>query len=292
MPFRPGQLALLEDLTGRAAMAYDNARLYAQRARVARTLQRSLMPAVLPHIAGLELASCFRPMGTSDEVGGDFYDAFGGEEDCWLVVGDVCGKGADAAALTGFLRSTTVAHALEGVSPGKVLSHVNRAMLSRDFDGRFATAILAHLRFLEPEVEVTIAVAGHPAALVARAGGAVEQLGGRGTLLGVFSDPVIEDASTVLGPGDVLALYTDGLLEAHAPRRTVTVAELIEQLRQARPRFAQDTIDAMLGLVGLDDDVRDDIAILAAQMKAHSRDGAARPRASVRSRGALEKRPT
>jgi hypothetical protein len=290
-PFRPGQLALLEDLTSRAAMAYDNARLYAQRARVARTLQRSLMPAVLPQIAGLELASCFRPMSTSDEVGGDFYDVFGDKKDCWLVVGDVCGKGADAAALTGFLRHTTVAHALEGMSPGKVLSHVNRAMLSQDFHGRFATVILAHLRFLQPEVEVTIAAAGHPAALVARAGGAVEQCGRQGTLLGVFSDPVIEEASTILGPGDVLALYTDGLLEAHAPRRTVTVAELIEQLRQVRPRFAQDTIDVMLGLVGLGDDVRDDIAILAARMKAHSSDGAARRRASVGSRETLEQAP-
>ena len=93
-----GLLAVLEDLTGRAAMALDNARLYAERAHVARTLRRSLMPAVLPAIAGLELASYFRPMGAGSEVGGDFYDAFGDRDSCWLVVGDVCGKGAEAAA--------------------------------------------------------------------------------------------------------------------------------------------------------------------------------------------------
>ena len=212
-------------------------------------------------------------MGAGNEVGGDFYDAFGDGESCWLVVGDVCGKGAEAAALTGFLRHTTVAHARESRSPGRVLSQVNRAMLNQDFDGRFATAILAHLRFLKPEVEVTIAAAGHPAALVARAGGQVEECGDRGTLLGVFADPVIEEVSTTLRPGDMLALYTDGLSEAHAPERTVTVQEMIEELNQSSPRVAQEAIDALLKLVDLDDDVRDDIAILAAQVTATQTDG-------------------
>lgn len=264
--YDPDQLAVLKDLTGRAAMALDNAHLYAERAHVARTLQRSLMPAALPAISGLELASCFRPMGAGNEVGGDFYDAFGDRESCWLVVGDVCGKGAEAAALTGFLRHTTVAHAREGMSPGAVLSHVNRAMLSQDFDGRFATAILAHLQFLSREVAVTIASAGHPAALVARDGGGVEECGGRGTLLGVFSDPVIQEVSTALKPGDSLALYTDGLLEAHAPDRTVTIQQLIEQLKDASLGRAQDTIDALLEPVDFEHGVRDDVAIVVAQV--------------------------
>jgi len=268
--YGPDQLAVLEDLTGRAAMAFDNARLYAERAHVARTLQRSLVPAVLPVISGLTLASCFRPTGAGNEVGGDFYDVFGDRDGCWLVVGDVCGKGAKAAALTGFLRHTTVAHAREGMTPGGVLAQVNRDMLSQDFDGRFATAILAHLRLLEHDVEVTIAAAGHPPALVARAGGRIEECGDRGTLLGVFSDPVIEEVSTVLEPGDMMALYTDGLLEAHAPNHTVTVEEMIEQLKQTSPAFAQDAVDALLKLVDLDGDVRDDIAILAAQVKTNN----------------------
>jgi serine phosphatase RsbU (regulator of sigma subunit) len=260
-------LAVLQDLTGRAAMAFDNARLYAERTHVARTLRRSLMPAVLPVIPGIELASYFRPTGAGNEVGGDFYDAFGDQDSFWLVVGDVCGKGAEAAALTGFLRHTTIAYAREGASPGRVLSQVNRAMLEQNFDSRFATAILAHLGFRKPQVNVTIAIAGHPAALVARSAGRVEEFGDRGTVLGVFSDPIIEEVSTVLEPGDALALYTDGLSEAHAPDRTVTTQEMIEQLTQRSPRFAQDAIDALLELVDLDDDVRDDIAILAAQVR-------------------------
>ena len=257
---------MLEDLTGRAALAFDNARLYAERVHVARTLQRSLMPAVLPAIPGLELVSCFRPMGAGNDVGGDFYDAFRDGDSSWLVVGDVCGKGAEAAALTGFLRHTTVALAREGRGPAEVLSRVSQAMLEQDFKGRFATAILAHLRFHPAGVEVTVAAAGHPAGLVARAGAGVEELGERGTLLGMFPDPLIDEASTVLVPGDVLVLYTDGLLEAHAPARTVTVAEMIEQLGRTPARTAQDTVDALLGLVEFDDPVRDDTAMLAARI--------------------------
>jgi GAF domain-containing protein len=261
-----GLIAVLEDLTGRAAMALDNARLYAERARVARTLRRGLIPAVLPSIPGLELASYFRPMGAGEEVGGDFYDAFGDRDSCWLVVGDVCGKGAEAAALTGFLRHTTAAYAREESHPARVLEQVNRAMLDQDFDGRFATVILAHLGFGPFHAELRIATAGHPAALLARADGTVCELGGRGTLLGIFSEPSIEEVSTVLEPGDGLALYTDGLSEAHAPRRIVTVQEMIGELQRSTPACAQESIDALLGLIDLNRPVLDDIAILAAHV--------------------------
>jgi serine phosphatase RsbU (regulator of sigma subunit) len=262
----PGLGPVFEDLTARAAMALDNSRLYAERARVARTLRRSLMPAVLPDIPGLELASYFRPMGAGEEVGGDFYDAFGDRESCWLVVGDVCGKGAEAAALTGFLRHTTAAYAREETRPARVLEQVNRAMLAQNFDGRFATAILAHMRFDRACVELTLAAAGHPAALLTRADGEVSELGPNGTLLGIFPDPTIEEVSTTLSPGDSLALYTDGLAEAHAPRRIVTVEEMVFRLAQTQQASAQASIDALLGLIDLDHRVGDDIAILAAHI--------------------------
>jgi Stage II sporulation protein E (SpoIIE)/GAF domain len=265
--YERSQLAVLEDLTGRAALAFDNARLYAERDRVAHTLRRSLMPAALPMIPGLELASYFRPMGPGSEVGGDFYDVFGNGRSCWLVVGDVCGKGAEAAALTGFLRHTSVAYARDETSPAEVLSRVNQAMLEQNFDGRFATAILAHLGFGNGEVQVRLAAAGHPPALVARAGGQAEELGESGTLLGIFPDPTIQEVSTTLRAGDALALYTDGLTEAHAPDRMLTVQAMIEQLAGNSPRFARDAIDSLLELINLDVGARDDIAILAARVK-------------------------
>lgn len=261
-----GVLEVLEDLSGRAALAFDNARLYSERTHVARTLRRSLMPSILPAIPGLELASFFRPLGAGSEVGGDFYDAFGDERSCWLVVGDVCGKGAEAAALTGFLRHTTVAYARDADSPGAVLARVNEVMLDQDFDGRFATVILVNLQLAGGRAQVKVASAGHPAALLTRTGGGAVELGGHGTLLGVFADPQIDEVATVLEPGDSLALYTDGLLEAHAPRRTLTTEQIVAQLRRNAPDAAQDTIEALLDLLDLDEGVRDDIAILSARV--------------------------
>jgi hypothetical protein len=267
-------VAVLEDMAGRGAMAFDNARLYAERAEVARTLRRSLMPALLPAIPGLELASHFRPSGAGNEVGGDFYDVFGGPEGCWLVVGDVCGKGAEAAALTGFLRHTTAAYAREGIGPGRVLSQVNRTMLDQDFDGRFATAIVARMRWRGPQVELTVALAGHPAALVVRAADrSAAELGGSGALLGVFAEAAIEEVSTMLEPGDALALYTDGLPEAHAPTRMISTGEMIEQLSAKAPVSARQAIDALLELLGSEDGVRDDIAILSARVRLGSASG-------------------
>jgi Stage II sporulation protein E (SpoIIE)/GAF domain len=265
--YESGELAILEDLTGRAALAFDNARLYAERDQVAHTLRRSLMPAALPAIPGLELASYFRPMGAGNEVGGDFYDVFGDRESWWLVLGDVCGKGAEAAALTAFLRHTCVAYAREGLGPATTLARVNQAMLEQDFEGRFATAVLAHLGLRDSEVLVTLATAGHPAALLARADGRAEEFGERGTLLGVFHDPTIRDASTILRPGDALTLYTDGLTDVAAPARMLLAPEMIERLVQSSPKYAKDTIDALLGLVDLENGARDDIAILAARVK-------------------------
>jgi Stage II sporulation protein E (SpoIIE)/GAF domain len=269
--FAPGQLAVLEDLSGRAALAYDNARLYEERAETAKMLRRSLMPAELPAIAGLQLASYFRPMGAGNEVGGDFYDVFAGRNGCWMVVGDVCGKGAQAAALTGFLRHTTIAFARERDRPAEVLTEINEAMLKQDFEGRFATAILAHFALSGSDARVMLAAAGHPPALLTRASGHTEELGGRGTLLGVFENPVIEEISTVLRPGDALALYTDGLSEAHAPERLVSPQEMIDHLTARSPAIAQEVIDALLELVDLDDGARDDIAILAARVVPGSR---------------------
>jgi hypothetical protein len=274
--FAADVLELLADLSGRAAMAFDNARLYAERTHVAHTLRRSLMPSVLPSIPGLELVSFFRPLGAGSEVGGDFYDAFGESGRWWLIVGDVCGKGAEAAALTGFLRHTTAALTREAIRPATVLSRVNELMLAQDFGGRFATAALVRVRKLDTHAEVTLASAGHPPALIARADGRVEQLGERGTLLGVFPDPIIAESSAVLEVGDALALYTDGLLEAHAPEHIVTPEALVDRVaRMHSPRSARETLDALLGVVDLDDDVRDDIVVLVGQMTARaSTDGA------------------
>lgn len=262
----PEQRSVLVDLTGRGALAFDNARLYAERARVALTLRRSLMPAALPRIPGLDLESYFRPVGAGSEVGGDFYDVFEYRDGCWLVVGDVCGKGAEAAVLTAFLRHTTVAYARDGAGPAEVLARVNHAMLEKDFEGRFATAILARLRFRADGIHVTVASAGHPPALVSRAHGGSAEIGAGGTLLGIFPDASVGESETILRAGDALALYTDGLAEAHAPRRVLSSGEMLDALA-GEQETAREAIGALLGLLDLRQGARDDIAILAARVQ-------------------------
>ena len=271
---QPALQRLIEDLTGRAALAYDNARLYAERAAVAQTLRRSLMPAALPQIPGLELESYFRPTGTGSEVGGDFYDVFGDERSWWLIVGDVCGKGAEAAVLTAFLRHTAAAYTRESASPAEVLSRVNEAMLKHDFEGRFATAILARLDLEQGGIRLTVASAGHPSGLLSRAGGSSEELGAGGTLLGVFPDAQIGERATLLAPGDSLALYTDGLAEAQAPQRFLSSSEMLGALARGAPGSAHEALATLLGLVDLTQGARDDIAILTVRVQTASLSGA------------------
>ena len=247
------------------------------------TLRRSLMPAQLPQVRGIDLASFFRPLGTGDEVGGDFFDVFADEQGCWLVVSDVCGKGAEAAALTGFVRHTAMAYARRTDSPAAVLRQLNQTMLERDFGGRFATVVLAHLRRVvpadggEPRVEARVATAGHPPALLARFGGPAIELGRCGTLLGIYRDPEIAETSAVLGAGDALALYTDGLVDAHAPRRAVSVEELLGALEGTHPARSGDVLDELLRLADVEQGARDDIAILVAQVRVRVFDEPVRP---------------
>lgn len=261
--YTDNELGMLQELAARAALAYDNARLYAERAHVASALQRSLMPPRLPEVAWLELASYFRPIGAANQVGGDFYDAFpGDDETCWLVVGDVCGKGPQAAAYTGLLRQSTRAYARGARSPASVLASVNEAMLEQDFREGFATAVLVRLRLHGEHVEAIVAAAGHPPAIVIRTDGSLQELG-RGPMLGRFAGARVEDFPTTLFAGDALALYTDGLSEAHAPQHTLSVQELTAPLRKQPPRSAQQVLDTLLDPVTAEE-ARDDIAILAA----------------------------
>jgi serine phosphatase RsbU (regulator of sigma subunit) len=144
-----------------------------------------------------------------------------------------------------------------------VLARVNEALIEQDFTEGFATAVLVLLEPRGHRVDVTVAAAGHPPAVVVRADRRIEELG-EGTLLGMIAGVRSEDVSTHLDPGDALALYTDGLTEANAPRRILTVDEVTAPLRSRSPRTAQQVVDALLDPITGNGDVRDDIAILAA----------------------------
>src|SRR5436305_6224251 len=143
--YGPADLELAEDLGRRASTAVDNARLYEELSHIARTLQHSLLPPQLPDIPAIEIAARFRPTGEGNDVGGDFYDVFETAEGDWaLVMGDVCGKGADAAALTGLSRHTIRTAAMQERDPSKVLTMLNDAIILQD-TGRFCTVAYARL---------------------------------------------------------------------------------------------------------------------------------------------------
>jgi PAS domain S-box-containing protein len=267
--FEAEHLPLMQDLANRAAMALDNATLYAERARVARTLQRSLLPDALPMVEGLRFASAYHPVGEGGDVGGDFYDAFTLASGCWLAMGDVCGKGAEAASVTALVRHSIRALALQHASPARILHGVNEVMLSHQLYGRFATAIVARLDLSHTPVRITIATAGHPPPVLLGADGKATCPRVSGTLLGVLSQIRTHDVSLELARGASLILYTDGLTDAGAPHREILAEDLCRHLADdahASPSLLVKRLEE-LATARSAGRLRDDIAILAARVE-------------------------
>jgi GAF domain-containing protein len=244
--FEPVDLTFFESLGRRAAVAIDNARLFRDREHMARALQRSLLPRRLPRIPGVELAVRYIPYGAGHDVGGDFYDAFAGLDDSWgVLIGDVCGKGAEAASIVGIVRHTVRGLAMAYSRPSSILEALNRAILEESPWDRFATACYVRLR---PDVggfRATIALGGHLPPLLVSPGGEVREVGEPGSLLGILEHPAVTDVAVDVSPGDVLVLYTDGLEE---PRSTPDVpADSVESiLRRSSGMDAERIADELL----------------------------------------------
>jgi serine phosphatase RsbU (regulator of sigma subunit) len=260
-------LAQAEELGRRAGIAVENAWLYSERSRVAQTLQASLLPRALPHIPGVELASRFRPAGDGIEVGGDFYDVFPAADGTWMAaVGDVCGKGADAASLTSLARHTLRALAEREESPREVLAQLNRAILGHEeAHDRFITLLLVSFRFAGDVVSGRLAAAGHPPPIRVGADGRAEPVPVPGMLLGLFEEVEMEERELELSAGDSLLMYTDGLTDAGAPGRILAAEDLAARLAASGARGAQELVTAAEDLARLVSGTapRDDIAILA-----------------------------
>ena len=182
--------------------------------RLAKTLQETLIPPVAPEIPGLQVASAYRPAGRGDEVGGDFYDVFQVAEGDWVVVlGDVCGKGVEAAVVTSLIRHTVRALAVMKPSPRDVLHQLNAILMSSDTD-RFCTLVLLRLRRLQDGWQVTCSSGGHPLPMHLTPGRAPAKVGGPGVIVGAFDDACFSETTMSLGTGEALFLYTDGVTEA------------------------------------------------------------------------------
>jgi PAS domain S-box-containing protein len=264
-------LALAQDLAVRAGAAVDNARLYQTRAAIAQTLQASLLPPELPEIPRLETAALYRAAGEGHEVGGDFYDLFStGPAQWFAVMGDVCGKGAAAAAVTALARYTIRAAVVRHRSPAGILRWLNDAMLRQRTDPtRFATIVCARIDLDRDGISATVASGGHPCPRVLRDTGLVEELGCAGTALGIVDKVRLEDRATRLAAGDALILYTDGLTEAGAPKRVWSPLQLDAAVGAARHQPARAIVEH-LARAALGDPpapLRDDIALLAVRVR-------------------------
>jgi GAF domain-containing protein len=212
--FSEDDLALVEDIVRRAGLAMDNARLYELRSSTASILQQSLLPPELPKIAGIELAARYLP--AEGEIGGDFYDAISLGSGRWLLaIGDVCGKGPEAAIFTSMVRYTLRAAASEEPSPSAMLRMVNSTILRQVPKFQFCTLACAVLVFKDETPCLTISLAGHPQALVVGPAGEVKAFGKEGTLLGGFADATFSDESVLLQPGEVVMFFTDGALDRY-----------------------------------------------------------------------------
>lgn len=209
-------IRLIAIVARRAALTIDNARRYQEQAHVAAALQTELLPPGPPEWDDVDVAALYRPAEGEAEVGGDFYDfAAPGDGVRTVTIGDVSGKGVEAAALTAIARMALRIALRDGAEPAEALEHVNRALVEDSTSDLFCT--LAHCTLgREPDgaLGVEVICAGHPPPVIRRADGRTEELGVPGTLLGAFPEIDVRPARSRLEPGDALVLFTDGLTEA------------------------------------------------------------------------------
>ena len=230
--FTMAELGLVQAIGEQMALAIRVGRVFRRRSDTADALQSSLLPRRMPEIPGVKLAATYLAAAEKPEAGGDFYDVYQTPDGWGLAVGDVCGKGEEAAAVSAAARHAIRVLARRCADPAQVLSGTNEIVLADELalDGGFVTASLAHLSWREGRLRAVVASAGHPAAVLLRADGGVRMLDGGGLPLGLFPDPETATQELTLDAGDVLFLYTDGLAQARGPDHAYFHDRLTDEL--------------------------------------------------------------
>lgn len=278
-PWQPSELANLATLARAVSTEIDLRRSLARSeaslrtsAAVAQDLRDSLLPPALPQVPGVEAAASYLAAGGEATVVGDFYDLYRAREPWWCaVMGDVCGKGVEAAKITALARYTLRADAMRTTSPAEVLGRLNTALLTQTSTERFITAVFASFRTSSEGIAGWLCTAGHPQPLVLRACGGAEPVGRTGTLLGVLDEVSLVDVSFRLAPGDAVLFYTDGATEARArptpaatPRPLFGDEALAEALAECRGLTAAAIVERVGRAIALHsgDWASDDTALL------------------------------
>jgi PAS domain S-box-containing protein len=270
--FGPADLALAEEFARRAGLALDNARLYSERDHVARALQSSLLPPSLPEIAGAKVTARYRAAGEGNEVGGDFYHVFQVDRAAWwIVIGDVSGKGPEAAAIAGLARHTLRALALHERSPSRLLTALHHTLLQGEARGEFCTVCCA---LLQPDeggdgARLSLACGGHPPPIIRRADNTVELATCTGPLLGLPVTLAFSEQSVELGPGDTVVLFTDGVTEAHHRNQDLFGEERLMDVISHAGDGVDDVADAIIAAVSDYGPIepQDDVAVVVLRIE-------------------------
>lgn len=266
--FDAGDVEFAEQIAERAALAVENARLYGERAGIARTLQASLLPEALPELPGWELAAMYRPAAQEGEVGGDFYDVWEAGGDWLVMIGDVTGKGVRAAAVTSLVRHTAWTASEFDTRPAHLLERVNSALRRRP-----SLSVCTALCLRISGSRVTVASGGHPLPWLLRGGEEVCEIGAHGTLLGAFAAGQWPEESYTPVPGESLVAITDGVTDTVGAEDerygAARLRELLDALRGASPMAIRERVIAELERfqVGVQ---ADDTAMLAMRRVAQS----------------------
>jgi serine phosphatase RsbU (regulator of sigma subunit)/anti-sigma regulatory factor (Ser/Thr protein kinase) len=279
------RLHLLADLAPRAALAVDNARLYADRSASSEALQRSLLPPDLPQIGGVDVGVVYEATGVGNEVGGDFYDFFrtagpggDGHERFAFAVGDVCGKGPEAAAVTGLARHALRLLSRRGDDIPSVLRHLNSAILAEGSRARFVTVVYGEgERTADGSLLVRFSSAGHPAPVLLREDGSAAPVGAAGDLLGIFEEAQTPVETLRIAPGESLVCFTDGVTERRSGTRMLGEEGVLETLAGGTGLSAT-ALARRLGAAVSEfavEAARDDVAILV--LRAMPTNGEVRP---------------
>jgi serine phosphatase RsbU (regulator of sigma subunit) len=263
--FGMADVGLVEELGEQLALAIRADRMLRDRTEIAEALQSSLLPRHPRQIPGVEVAVGHLPASRARDTGGDFYDIYSARSGWGVSIGDVCGRGEDAAAVTAAARHAIRVLAHWDSDPAGVLRGANEIMMEEELGGRFVTASVSHLQWEDGRLHIVLASAGHPWPVLLRPDGRTQVLPGGGLPLGIFPDAEPASQEIDLDPGDLLFFFSDGLISACSPGMAYVEDQITDELAalggEPAARVVSRLQDMVLAFCG--GQLRDDVTMLA-----------------------------